>query len=216
VVADDPGAEDQIALLGGRLKNQVIEFKVGNTTSRSTLAQIDIETYHHVVVLAYSDTLSVQKADARTLVTLLHLRDIARHSQQTFSIVSEMLDERNRDLAEITQANDFIVSGKLASLLLAQISENAELLDVFEDLFSAEGAEVYLKPASRFVRLDEPITFYTVVEAARQRDEIAIGYRLRAEAGDAAHGYGVVVNPDKSKRVTFAACDQVIVLAEEE
>lgn len=216
VVAEDPTIEAQITLLRDKLENQAIGFKAGNTTSRNTLAQLGIETYHHVVVLAYSDTLPVQKADARTLVTLLHLRDIARRTGQTFSIVSEMLDERNRDLAEITQANDFIVSGKLASLLLAQISENQELLDVFEDLFSAEGAEIYLKPVSRYVKLDEPITFYTVVEAARQRDEIAFGYRLRAYAGDAEQGYGVVVNPDKSRLVTFAEQDQIIVLAEEE
>ncbi len=100
---------------------------------------------HHIIVLAYSDLLPAQKADARTLMTLLHLREIARKSGHGFSIVSEMLDERNRDLALVTQADDFIMSDKITSLLLTQVSENKELLDVFMDLFDEKGSEVYMK-----------------------------------------------------------------------
>ena len=53
--------------------------------------------------------------DAKTLVTLLHLRDMAQKDETPFSIVSEMLDLRNRELAEATQVDDFIVSGTCSS-----------------------------------------------------------------------------------------------------
>ena len=43
---------------------------------------------------------------------------------------------------------------------------------------------------------------------------MAFGYRLKAKANDAASAYGVVVNPDKSKPITFAAGDTIILLAE--
>ena len=59
------------------------------------------------------------------------------------------------------------------------------------------------------------MTFYTLVEAARRRGEIAIGYRIQAAAGDAARSYGVVVNPDKSATVTFRSQDRLIVIAED-
>ncbi|MBI1877163.1 MAG: potassium transporter TrkA, partial [Chloroflexi bacterium] len=72
----------------------------------------------------------------------------------------------------------------------------------------------YLKPAGDYVALDQPLNFYTVVEAARQRGETVIGYRLRALANDAVQAYGVRVNPSKSNPVTFAAGDRIIVLAE--
>ena len=80
-----------------------------------------------MVLLSYSDELDRQEADSRTLITLLHLREIASQNSQSFSIVSEMLDDRNRRPAEITRADDFIVSDQLVSLLMAQISENKEL-----------------------------------------------------------------------------------------
>jgi hypothetical protein len=53
-----------------------------------------------------------------------------------------------------------------------------------------------------------------VVEAARRRGEVAIGYRSAAFSADAKASYGVRVNPPKADRVTFADGDRVIVLAE--
>jgi hypothetical protein len=129
-------------------------------------------------------------------------------------VVSEMLDVRNRDLAEVTRADDFVVSDKLVALLLSQISENGALDDVFRDLFDPEGSELYLKPIADYVETGVPLDFYTVLEAARRRGEVAIGYRVAALADDGARAHGVVVNPEKSAKVTFAAGDRVVVLAE--
>src|SRR5258705_13152532 len=97
---------------------------------------------------------------------------------------------------------------------MSQLSENAELFDVFTDIFDPEGAEIYLKPVSDYVATGEPVNFYTVVEAARRRGETALGYRSTSEANDAGNAYGVHTNPKKSEKVTFAPEDKVIVIAE--
>ncbi len=214
IVADFPEGEAEISRCCSALTNQTVTFRPDDTTDRRTLDSLQVEAYHHVILLCY-DTLDPQQADARTLITLLHLRDIAERAGRTFSIVSEMLDVRNRNLAEVTRADDFIVSDKLISLMLAQVSENKALNAILTDIFDPEGSEIYLKPAANYVRLGEPVNMYTVVEAARQRGEIALGYRLHQHAGDAAQTYGVVVNPDKSRPVTFAERDRIIVVSEE-
>ena len=126
-----------------------------------------------------------------------------------------MADVRNRSLAEVTRADDFIVSDRLISLLLTQISENKELNAVFTDLFDSDGTEIYLKPASDYVRPGREVSYATVVESARRYGQVAIGYRIRSEAGDAGRAYGVHVNPRKSVAVTLAEDDKVIVLAQE-
>jgi hypothetical protein len=59
------------------------------------------------------------------------------------------------------------------------------------------------------------VTYATVVESARRYGQVAIGYRNKAESGDASRSYGVHVNPRKSATVTLAADDKVIVLAQE-
>jgi voltage-gated potassium channel Kch len=213
VVADIYNIEKQITAQGGKLKNQTLVVEEGETTDRDLLDKLGVQDYDHVIVLAYS-TVEPQEADAKTLVTLLHLRDMAQKDETPFSIVSEMLDLRNRELAEATQVDDFIVSEHLISLMMAQLSENAELFDVFTDIFDPEGAEIYLKPVSDYVTPGTPVNFYTVVEAARRRGETALGYRITAEANDASKAYGVRTNPKKSEAITFASEDKIIVIAE--
>jgi voltage-gated potassium channel Kch len=215
VVADFADGAAEIALHCAELEHQTVTFEQADTTDRRKLDGLPFETIDHVILLSYSDELDPQRADARTLITLLHLRDIAEHIEHPFSIVSEMLDIRNRDLAEVTRADDFVVSDRLISLILSQVSENKMLGAVFADLFDPDGSEVYLKPAGDYVETGKRLNFYTVVESARRRGEVAMGYRLHADAQDAARSYGVVVNPDKSAPITFAEQDRIIVLAEE-
>jgi hypothetical protein len=211
------GEEDIAAQLEGlrpEIHNMDLTFKTGDTGDRRVLNELHLERFQHIILLSYCDTLGVQQADARTLITLLHLRDIADIYGHTFSIVSEMLDVRNRDLAAVTRADDFIVSDKLVSLMIAQVSENPHLNAVFADIFDPEGSEIYLKPLADYVDLEAPVNFYTLVEAARRRGEVAIGYRLAGQSKDAGKMYGVNLNPPKSAAVVFTPADQLIVLAE--
>ena len=215
VVADGPKVAQEVASTGQHLRRLELTYTAADTTDRDVLEGAIDEAPDHVVVMAYSDFLDPQRADARTLVTLLHLRDIEHRRGESFTIVSEMLDLRNRALAQVTRADDFIVSNKLVSLAMSQLAENPQLKAVFDDLFDEEGAEIYLKPAGDYVRLDREIDFYTVVESARRRNEVAIGYRQMAGAEDPDANYGVALNPDKAARLTFAADDRIIVLADD-
>jgi voltage-gated potassium channel Kch len=204
---DDPGLPEYPGM--------PITFTRGDATSRAVLDSLDIDTFDHIIVLAYSEVLDVQQADTKTLITLLQLRDIEAKSGVEFNIVSEMLDDRNRELAEVTKADDFIVSDKLISLMLSQVSENQQLTEVFDTLFSSRGSEIYLRPVERYIRPGADVDFYTVLEAARRRGETAIGYRIAEHSRVAARDYGVIVNPKKAEKRRFAPGDKIIVLAED-
>ncbi len=213
IVSDIYELEKQIKLQNGKLNNQKITVLEGDIRDRALLEKLGAAEYDHVIVLAYSH-IDPQEADAITLVTLLHLRDIAERDETPFSIISEMLDLRNRELAEAAKVDDFIVSEHLISLMMAQLSENAELLGVFTDMFDPEGSEIYLKPMSDYVAFGRPVNFQTVIEAARRRNETAIGYRIMSEAGNAEKSYGVRTNPKKSEKISFSMEDKVIVISE--
>jgi len=215
IVADAPELENNLKEISANLQNLKVESETGDTTDRKLLNSLDLTTFDHIVILCYAELLDAQAADAKTMMTLLHLRDIEEKKGESYSIVSEMVDVRNRALAEIAKADDFIVSDELTGLLLTQISENAELLGVFNDLFDADGSEIYLKPAKNYVALDREVNFYTVTESARKRGEIAIGYRLERHAADSSRAYGVRVNPPKPELITFKPEDKIIVLAED-
>ncbi|WP_427892816.1 hypothetical protein ACQHIV_07920 [Kribbella sp. GL6] len=125
-----------------------------------------------------------------------------------------MYDDNNRRVAQVTKADDFIVSSKLVSLLLTQLAENRHLHAVFADLFDPDGSEIYLKPAQNYLVPGAEANFATVVEAARRQGEIAIGYRLKRHS-DRPPAYGVVLNPVRSAPLTLGAGDSVIVVSED-
>jgi len=196
------------------IKNQTVTARQVDITDRGVLDSLNVPAFKHVIVLSCFERLEPQRADAVTLITLLHLRDIAEKTNARFSIVSEMLDVKNRALAEVTKVDDFIVSDKLVSMMLAQVSETKALNAVFADLFDPEGAEVYLKLAKNYLHTGEPVNFYTVVEAARRRNEVAIGYKRFSESQDGSRSYGVRINPAKSEQIVFEEWDRIVVLAD--
>lgn len=214
VVAESADAAAAVNELKASLKNITLQFKNANTTEKAVLTSLNIETYNHIIISCYTD-IDIQEADAKTLITLLHLRNIADTGKKDISIVSEMLDVRNRELAEVTKADDFIVSDKLISLMLSQLSENKHLQKVFSTLFAAEGSEIYLRPAKDYVKPGSSTNFYTIMESAAVKGETAIGYRIQSQSKMAGEAYGVVVNPDKSKKISWTENDKVIVLAED-
>ncbi len=195
------------------IRQQSLRFQRGDPTDRRVLTALNPERYDHVVVLA-SEALSPKQADAATLVTLLHLRELKSRAKAEFTIVSEMLDPRNRELAEVTQADDFIISERLVSLVVAQLSEDWTRATILKTLFSSLGGELYLKPISSYVKTGIPVSFDTVLEATRSRGELAIGYRLLRYGRDASKNEGVVLNPKKSELIVFAPEDKVIVVAD--
>ncbi|WP_433417979.1 CASTOR/POLLUX-related putative ion channel [Microtetraspora malaysiensis] len=194
-------------------QNLVVGYKMCEPTSRRSLEALDLGSYQHIVVLS-NDGVDPDRADDRTLVTLLHLRDIEVRLGDPYSIVTEMNDDNNREIAQVTKADDFIVSSKLICLLLTQLAENRDLYAVFADLFDPAGSEVYLKPAVDYVRPGVEANFATVIESARRRGEVAIGYR-RGRLSDEPPAYGVTLNPPKGVPLVLGEGDHVIVVAED-
>jgi Trk K+ transport system NAD-binding subunit len=215
VVAPGEPQQMQAEVAAAQSGRMQITFERGNPVDRPTLERLAGGGYQFVIILSPTDAPDIQLADATTMVSLLHLRDIAGRTGQTFSIVSEILDVRNRDLAEVTSADDVIIGERLVALAMAQIAENKDVMPVFVEFLSPGGPEIYLKPAQDYVTPGKPISFYTVLEAARRKGQTAIGYRLLSEAGAPEQAFGVHLNPEKSAMITLAAHDRIIVLAEE-
>ncbi|MDX3978248.1 CASTOR/POLLUX-related putative ion channel [Shinella sp.] len=214
IAADTPEFEADVAKLQFIKENLSVRCTVIDTSNRAALDALDVPSYDHVLVLGYSDHMAAQPADTATLVTLLQLRKIADAANQHIGIVSEMIDVRNRNLAAVTRADDFVVSNKLVSLMLAQASENELMAQIFDELLDEDGSEIYMRPVTDYIAIDRPVNFYTVNLAALIRGEVALGYSHAKRAGhDPRNMGGVVVNPAKSEKVTFDPSDRLIILS---
>lgn len=195
--------------------NLKIDVRIADTTDREVLESLNVHEFTQIIVLSNTRKLNVQEADSQTLMTLLHLRDLLDIKGAHVRIVSEIMDVRNRELASVTKADDFVVSDKLISQLVSQVSETKELVNVFNDMFDADGSEIYLKPITNYVKTGFEMDFFTVLESAKKQGQIAIGYRIMSKQYDKNASYGIVLNPIKTNKVTFSPGDKIIVLAED-
>jgi len=195
------------------LANMKVTVEDSDVTDRDLLESLDITQFDHILLLSELNDRTQEMADARTTITLLFLRDITQRAGKRVPMTSEILEIQSRDLAAVSEADDFIVSNSLVSLMMSQLAENPHLVHVFDELFSSKGYELYVKPLSEYLDAGAA-TYATLCEAALRRKEIAIGYRLAKLARDPSAAYGVKVNPPKREQVRFTHDDHVIVLAE--
>ncbi|MEU5896640.1 MULTISPECIES: potassium transporter TrkA [unclassified Streptomyces] len=188
-----------------------VSFRRADTTRRDVLESTGLGAYDHVMVICPNER-DPRESDARTLTTLLKLRDLATRHSYDFSLATEIADDRNRVLVRAAKADDFIVSSELVSLCLAQLSENPHLSQIFDELFGPRGVQISLRPSVGYVRAGAETDFYSVTAAAARRGEIAIGHRLHDRA-QLPPDYGVLINPDKAERVRYTEYDQIIILS---
>jgi ion channel POLLUX/CASTOR len=214
VVSEQIHKKDEILRLNKKVSRLKISYEPGMISDRKTLEAINLKRYEHVILLSDDGQLSVQQADANTLMVLLQLRDIAEQQQLPFSVVTEILDERNSRLVQVDRADDFIVSDRLISLMMAQVAQDKRRNVVYKDLFASQGSEIYLRPVWDYVRSSKGVNFYTLIEAAARKGETAFGYRLSAYANDPSKRFGMVLNPPKEQEINFGERDRIIVMAE--
>ena len=102
----------------------------------------------HIVILNDHDK-GTEEADLEVIFLLLVLRDFRKRYGLRYNITIEMQEEHTQRLVGYGDHTDYLVSSSMSSLILAQLAENPELYDVFQEILSNEGNELYLKNAGR-------------------------------------------------------------------
>ena len=132
-------------------------------------------------------------------------------------LITEVADSENIEVVQDTGVKDFLISNQFVSRIYAQVSEEPDVLNIYEDLFNEDGSEVYLKPLSLyFSSLPPEISFGDLCFAAMVREETCFGVRIMAQEQEAEHYYGIYLNPPKNRIFNLLPTDMLITLAEDE
>ncbi|MBP9022289.1 MAG: hypothetical protein KBH06_03710 [Spirochaetes bacterium] len=212
------------------IKSEFEAVKAKHTPIKMNLIAADIhdsevvknlrpENYDNVILLS-GDGGDAEVRDSETIAQLLgfrhYFKNLAKKDIKT-QLITEVADSDNIDLIKEVGVKDFLISNQFISKIYAQISEEPAVYDIYDDLFKAEGSEVYIKPAEYFFSsFPVEISFAEICEAAIMRNETCFGVRLASEEDDASKNYGIYVNPEKSQKFTITKNDWFITLAEDE
>lgn len=212
LLIDEPQEALEAVRAAMSLRNQTLTIHVGDPIQRDSVhAVLDAGSFNHVLLLGEQANYDVDEADARTLLSLLHVHS---HSGTPGpeNVVAELLDPNDVELTGAAENRDFIVSQRLIALLMAQLSESPRLRPVFDEVFDADGATIVMHPATRYCAAGDT-TFRDIVSAGRDWDVVPIGYRSNSQAGRSGTiGNGIRLNPPKDEVITLTEGDAIIAL----
>jgi len=167
-------------------------------------------------VVIFNQQTDPDMRDSSTFMVMLQATAGAHelHDEERPAIVTELVEPKLRKLCK-PGAGDIVVDSEMVALMTAQLSENPELLPILVDLCDADGSEIYLKNVSLYVTPGS-MNYATLVEAARRRGEIAIGYRRVVDASNKKANFGITLNAQKNAVFEVDPADQLIVVADDQ
>jgi len=186
-----------------------------------SLSEFDPAHRDNVIILTGTEDQTAEEADSHTILILLLLRKLFESSDDGDAarprLITEVMDSRNQSLLSNAGVKDFIVSNKLISMMIAQISEEADIKRVYDSLFEEDGSEIYLKPASLyFEQTPVEVSFADCMGIAQKREEVCIGIKVKADERNEDANFGVDLIPEKNRKFTLQPDDCLVVVAEDE
>ncbi len=227
VMLTNPGPDVHEALeeLNGELENAGCSHIDKDPLDVDDLASIDPFSYNVIIILPQKpdEEPTPERVDSETIIVLLHLRKLQRQAQEAgrkveSKIITEVLDSSNKELITRAGVNDFIISNRMVSMIFAQLANEPDIIDVYNDLFQEDGSEIYVKPAwLYFEKLPLTCKFGDLMKSVRKRDtEICIGVKYKKHENDADENFGIKLIPDKNDEITLGWTDGLVVLAEDD
>ena len=194
--------------------------------SPGALRRMEPDGYDSITILSGEGENS-EEIDARTLTILLELRQLFKETEDQTGepikteLIAEIINSDDTDLVIKAGVKDFILSNQFVSKILAQVSQNPELMKVYNLLFSSDGSELYVKPVRLYFSRPElllvsTIKFADCILAGQQRGELCFGIILGEYWNDPKANFGIRLVPPLDESFQLGPQDSLIVLAEDD
>ena len=221
IMFNDPSEEITTIVKNTREMYPDFEINLNNSDplNLENLKAVNPFDYDNIIILSQDDNeQSADKIDSDTLIILLLLRAISKENGGVkTNIITQVLNSENQDIITQTDVDDFIISNKLITMILAQLSEEPLIKTLYDDLFSEDGSEIYVKPAELyFTSFPQRISFADIMKLANKRKEICLGIRKGNLSKSPEVNFGVELNLSKTKILEINENDYLVVLSEDE
>ena len=232
--------------LGKYLADEAVQEEIQKITNvRLEWVSLDIDDYNSIYdfmntpehkeirsAMILSDNLYVDEeltqqeqkevADNLTISRLLSLRKIQSDLMPELFITCEMNYDENKNLAERSGSEDYIVGSNVAASVMTQISQARELHRIFYEILDWSGSEIYLHKAFKYLGFEnckdakEKVDLPTLAAKLAQQNAVFIGY---CKYGQNGKYLKPKLNPPKWNKdgtpteITFGYRDYIITIA---
>jgi hypothetical protein len=209
----------------------------GDYTALDDLRRVEPDGYDRIVFLSSNWLGSHEESDARTILGYLVLRGLLAEGRGASgadpvrarriaperepgvtvdgsadsagpAILVELMNPDNEALLP-GDDREVLITSEIISHMIAHIALRRELRVVFDELFSAGGAEISLREARHYGlgsvgRGGRVVAFRDAAETVASHGDILLGYRPDRE--------GIVLNPPRDAQLSLAATTRLVVL----
>ena len=195
--------------ISGETRNVHLIHRQEDTATELALRRLDVQKYD-VIILVADRSQPGYDPDSRTTLTLLLLRELRRETSHPFPrVVAEFYDKESRELCLETPLTDAVMSPEFVSMQITHLAREPVLASIYNELLSAGGIEIGLRPIERYVPLGMSCSFARIERAAQNANEIVLGVRIGGIRGEPC------LNPGSASQFVFEEGDVAIVLAQE-
>ena len=196
-----------------------LEIEKVELLNEKTLKKLSLYSYDMMVVLtAFVNSGNTEAVDSVNIKLLLLVKKLLSEDRgKKPLIVAEVLDTSNLELFDHMGLSDFLLSNRLISIFLAQLSKQPELIEVYNCLLSKEGSEIYIKPLPNYLsETSGQYVFADLLLLGQQSKEIVIGYKkMLDQPTENGRNYEIVLNPPKTERINLTEKDYLVVISDE-
>lgn len=184
-----------------------LTHRVGDYTSPTELEAMQPGSYDNVMLVGSQWLETQEESDARTIIGHLVLQNALEGIPDKPKILVDLMDPNNLELFDDINT-EVLVTPTIASHVLAQVALRRELNVVYEELFGAGGAEIFLRRVSDYGVSGKMIAFEVLKEVSEQCGEIVLGARTLR--------HGLRLNPQPDDACMLGELDDLIVLVAED
>ena len=112
-----------------------------------------------------------------------------------------------------SRVNDFIIGSEIVSQVMTQIVNDRRLVKIFDELLTADGAELYIRSVGTYLDLSKGLTvnFADLTTICFSQGDIAIG-----GVDNKGREPKFQLNPPKNQKLKFGPKDKIIVISQGE
>lgn len=166
------------------------------------LERMDLAQYDSVFLLSSDQLENSEEADARVIVGQRIVEGLLERRALGRQVLLELADAANAGLIRSPRV-ETLVSSMILSHFMAQITLRRETRLVFEELFTAGGAEIEFRPGSAYMAPDSS-TFAQLEPAVAAQDDTLLGIERARE--DGSPEAGLKLNPPRDSSSTTTGC----------
>jgi len=219
LIADEDTGLDKNALRSLQLKNSSLRVVTGKPDSIDALEPIfkkrhsEGGRFDHIITLSIANQGQTSiEADSRALASLATFYQLLDDPLNT-TVTVQFHNHQFADLAwdNTEEVDNVIMPDTIASRLTSEVVRDPRLNELWKDLFSQYGREIYIRPISRIVSdLSKPYSFKELSEIVQTKNNaILIGY---------ATDTGASINPtgaDRNEPRSWTSIDALLIVSDD-